>query len=81
MYKITLVNRKTRKTIHEPSVEDVPHQMWGTDVTDITILIEVAGKVEMFDWDSVFCGKGVDVQVLEEALHSKIKGMEYKYGN
>lgn len=76
---LTLVNHKTLETIYELSIYDIVKQIWGYNVTDLTIVIRVGNISEVFDWDTVYHGNGVSLSIFQSALEMKILGMENKY--
>lgn len=79
MTRLIVIDREKNTTKFGISPTVLAHSMWGSDISDITILIEVDGNVEIFDWSSVFHGNGLSLSVFQDALDLKIKGMEYKY--
>lgn len=81
MARLIVIDREKQTTKFEVSPTVLAHSLWGSDVPDVTILIEVNGNVEMFDWSTVFHGNGLSLSVFVEAIDLKIKGMEHKYGN
>lgn len=81
MTRLIVIDRKKHTTKFDVSPTVLAHSLWGSDIPDMTILIEVNGNVEMFDWSTVFHGSGLSLTVFLDAIDLKIKGMEYKYGN
>lgn len=80
MNNITIVNHKTGTTIHNTDVQSVSTQIWGANVLDISIIIRVNGRSELFDWDTCLAGNGVCLSKFQSALEDKIEGMKYKFG-
>ena len=81
MTRLIVIDRKSQTTKFDVTPKTLAHTLWGSDVPEITILIEVNGNVEMFDWSTVFHGNGLSLTIFLDALHLKILGMEHKYGN
>lgn len=79
--RLIVIDRENHTTKFGISPSVLAQGLWGSDIPDTTILIEVNGNVEIFDWSTVFHGNGLSISVFLDAIDLKIKGMEYKYGD